>query len=53
MKTLEKIVAELERQYDENHRGLGLGWLAFDDDKCHAVIDGRVDLDALAMAVDA
>lgn len=51
MTTLETIVAELKRQYEES-RSNGIGWLDTDRPK-EAVIDGRVDLVALAAAIDA
>jgi hypothetical protein len=50
MTTLEIILKELHRQHDES-RANGLGW--FDDsDPREAVIDGRVDIVALAAAID-
>lgn len=48
--TLEKIKAELQRQADADYTGGP--YLDMDDDRS-AVIDGRVDLVALAAAVDA
>jgi hypothetical protein len=49
MSKLEIIIAELKRQYEAS-RGTGLGW--FDAERPNeAVIDGRVDLVALAVAL--
>ena len=50
MKTLGAIIAELERQNDES-RGFGLGCFEANDPSS-AVVDGRVDLVALANAVE-
>lgn len=50
MTTLEIIVAELKRQHDES-RAFGLGYLDLDDLRA-ARLDGQVDLEALAKAVD-
>lgn len=50
MTTLEIIIAELERQHEASRAG-GLGYLRLEDPK-RAVIDGEVDLGALAASID-
>jgi hypothetical protein len=50
MTTLEVIIAELQRQADVS-RSQGLGWFDADNPK-NAVIDGSVDLTALAEAIE-
>ena len=50
MTTLETIVAELQRQHEEC-KSHGLGWFDSTDTKS-ALIDGYVDLEALAAAID-
>lgn len=51
MTTLETILKELHQQHDKS-RSNGLGWLDADN-PCEVDIDGRVDVVALAAAIDA